>query len=156
MTQTCSFWWTSNIPLCICATLLYPFICRWWTCLQGSNGEADMENRIVDTVGEAEGGTDGESGRETWTLPCVKWQPVGIFRMTPGTQTSVLCQPGGVGWSERWDRGSRQRGCMSPYAWFMLIDGRSQHNIVKRLSFNLKEKKGQGMYSDKEDIPTCD
>ena len=31
-----------------------------------------MENRIVDTVGEAEGGMDGESGRETCTLPCVE------------------------------------------------------------------------------------
>ena len=24
-----SFLWLSNIPLCICTTLLYPFICRW-------------------------------------------------------------------------------------------------------------------------------
>ena len=24
-----SFLWLSNIPLCICITLLYPFICRW-------------------------------------------------------------------------------------------------------------------------------
>ena len=25
----CSFLWLSNIPLCICTTLLYPFICHW-------------------------------------------------------------------------------------------------------------------------------
>ena len=24
-----SFLWLSNIPLCICTTLLYPFICQW-------------------------------------------------------------------------------------------------------------------------------
>ena len=29
MTQFRSFLWLSNIPLYICATLLYPFICRW-------------------------------------------------------------------------------------------------------------------------------
>ena len=28
----------------------------WWTCLQGSNGDADTENRLVDPVGE--GGRD--------------------------------------------------------------------------------------------------
>ena len=28
----------------------------WWACLQGSSGDADTENRRVDTVGEGEGG----------------------------------------------------------------------------------------------------
>ena len=27
----------------------------WWTCFQGSNGDADRESRLVDTVGEGEG-----------------------------------------------------------------------------------------------------
>ena len=44
----------------------------WWTNLQGSNGDADIENRLVDTVEEKEGETNGESGIETYTLPHVK------------------------------------------------------------------------------------
>ena len=39
----------------------------WWTYLQGSNRGTDIENRLVDTVGEEEGGTDGESSIKTYT-----------------------------------------------------------------------------------------
>ena len=28
----------------------------WWTSLQESNGDADIENRLLDTVGEKKGG----------------------------------------------------------------------------------------------------
>ena len=33
--------------------------------LQGSNGDADIKNTLVDTGGEEEGGMDGESNMET-------------------------------------------------------------------------------------------
>ena len=39
---------------------------------QGSNADTDIENRLVDTVGEGEGGTNWESNMETYTLPYVK------------------------------------------------------------------------------------
>ena len=42
------------------------------TCLQDSNKDTDAENRFVGTVGKGEGGTDGESSSETYTLPYVK------------------------------------------------------------------------------------
>ena len=38
---------------------------------QGSNEVADI-NRLVDTMGEEVGGTNGESSVETYTLPYVK------------------------------------------------------------------------------------
>ena len=38
---------------------------------QGSNGNADIENRLVDTVG-GEDGTNWESNMETYTSPYVK------------------------------------------------------------------------------------
>ena len=44
----------------------------WWTYLQGSNGDADTENRLVGTVEEGESGTDWESSMETYSLPYVK------------------------------------------------------------------------------------
>ena len=40
----------------------------WWIYLQGSNGGADIENRLMDIVGEGEGGTYGERDMETYTL----------------------------------------------------------------------------------------
>ena len=44
---------------------------KWyqWTYLQGSDGDADIENRIMDVVGEGEGGTNWESSIEAYTLP---------------------------------------------------------------------------------------
>ena len=39
--------------------------------------ETDIENRLVDTVGEGAGGKDGECSTETCTSPDAKW-PVGI------------------------------------------------------------------------------
>ena len=38
LTQICSFVWLSNIPLCICTHLLYPFICRWTSRLRPCPG----------------------------------------------------------------------------------------------------------------------
>ena len=44
----------------------------WWIYLQGSSGDADIRSRLVDTVGEGEGGTNWKSNTETHTLPYVK------------------------------------------------------------------------------------
>ena len=43
------------------------------TYLQGSSGDTDMKNRLVDTVEEGEGGMNGKSVMETYTLPHVKY-----------------------------------------------------------------------------------
>ena len=44
----------------------------WWTYLQVSNGDADIENRFTDTeLGEGEGGTNGESSIESCVLSCL-------------------------------------------------------------------------------------
>ena len=45
----------------------------WWTYLQGSNGDTDIENRHVHGGGgEGGGGTSGESSMEAYTLPYAK------------------------------------------------------------------------------------
>ena len=44
----------------------------WWSYLWGSSGDTDMESRLVDTVGEGEGGTNWDSRMETSALPYVK------------------------------------------------------------------------------------
>ena len=100
----------------------------WWAYLQGSNRDTGIENRLGNTVGEGEGGTNWEISTETHTL--------GICCMTWGVRPSALWQPRRVGWGGRWEGGSRGRGHMYTYGWFMLMYGRNQHNIVKQLSSN--------------------
>ena len=41
----------------------------WWIYLQGRNRETDIENRLVDTAGEGEGGMHWERSIETHTWP---------------------------------------------------------------------------------------
>ena len=40
--------------------------------MQGMNRDADIQNRLVDTVGEGEGEVNWESNTDIYTLPCVK------------------------------------------------------------------------------------
>ena len=84
--------------------------------MQGSTGDADIENRLMDKGWgeEGEGGLSGESSTEAYTLTYVK-QPMGICWMTQGTQTGLLEQPRGVGKGGRWQGGSRGWGHMSTY-----------------------------------------
>ena len=63
---------------------------------------------------------------------------MGICCMAQKTQTGTLCQPRGVVWGGRWERGSTGRGYMHTYGWFMFKFDRKQQNSVKQLSFNKK------------------
>ena len=58
--------------------------------------------------------------------------------MSQGTQSGSLYQPR---WGGRWQGGSRGRGHMYTYGWFMLMFDRKQQNSVKQLSYNLKINK---------------
>ena len=40
----------------------------WWTNVQGSNRDADIEDGLVDTAGEGEGGTNWESSIDIYTM----------------------------------------------------------------------------------------
>ena len=40
--------------------------------MQGSKGDMDVKNRLLDSVGEGEGGMIWENSIETYTLPRVK------------------------------------------------------------------------------------
>ena len=114
---------------------------RWfrWTCLQGSSGDADTDLWIQ---WGRERGALWETSMETYIPTCKidsQWEfSVWCMELKPGT----LWQPRGVGWSERWERGSREKGHMYPYDWFMLMYGRKQHNIVKQLSSTIPDAWG--------------
>ena len=78
-----------------------------WYCLQGSNRETDIENRLVDMGREVERVRCME--RVTWklTLPYVKLIAKGICCMAKKTQTGVLYQPRRVGLRGRWEGSSK-------------------------------------------------
>jgi len=61
--------------------------------------------------------------------------------MSQETQTGALYQSRGVRWGGRWEGGSKGRGYMCIYGWFMMRFDRKQQNSVKQLSFNKKMKK---------------
>ena len=72
---------------------------------QGSNGDADRENRLVDTAGEGQGGANGESCMEIDTLLYVKQITSGDLLYDSGNSNRALGQPRGVGWAGRWEGG---------------------------------------------------
>ena len=104
----------------------------WWTYLQGSNGDADIQNRLMNTVGEGEGGTNWGSVIETYIIIC------GNLLHDTGSSNPVLCDN-----LEGWNvvgggKEVQQEGdiCMYTCGLFILIYGRNQHNIIKQLFFN--------------------
>ena len=122
----------------------------WLTYWQGRNRDADMENRLMDTAVEGEGGTSWESSVETCALPYVKLDSQWKFVIDRGSSDLKLCDnlSGGMGW-EGWMimmilllsillllQYSRRRGLTYTCGWLMLIYGRNQHNSVKQLSSN--------------------
>ena len=74
---------------------MFSMVAIRWMYLQGSNGEADVENRLGDTVQEAGVGWT-ENSLETYTLPYVTQQE-GISCVTRGAQPISVWQPKGVG-----------------------------------------------------------
>ena len=60
---------------------------HWCICLQGSSGDIDIKNRLVDRVGEGEDGANWESSTETCTLPYINRYAVGICSVTHQAQT---------------------------------------------------------------------
>ena len=60
---------------------------------------------------------------------------------------SVSTQKGGMGrkMGGRWEGGSKGRGYMYIYGWFMLRSDRKQQNSIKQLSFNKKRKRKENM-----------
>ena len=66
---------------------------RWygWAYLKGSNRDADIENRLVDTVEEGEGWINWEHSIETYTLPYIKHIASGNLLYYTGSSNPVFC-----------------------------------------------------------------
>ena len=99
--------------------------------MQGSKGDRDIKNRLLDSVGEGEGGLIWETSVETYTLPYVKQIDSGSLMYDSGQPKPMLwSQTRGKWWGERWEAGSGWSGHTDTYARFILMYGRNYHNIV--------------------------
>ena len=58
--------------MCVCVCVCDIEKWYWLTYLQGRNGDSDIENGLMDTVGEGESGTNWENNTNIYTLPSVK------------------------------------------------------------------------------------
>ena len=68
--------------------------------MQGRNRDAAVGNRLVDTVGEGEGGTTWEIRIDPYILPCVR--QTARRKLLYSTRSSGWCSvlTGGVDWGE--------------------------------------------------------
>jgi len=73
--------------------------------MRDSKRDTDVKNRLLDSVGEGEGGMTGENSIETCILPHVKWIT------SPGSMHETGCS-GPVHWddTEGWDGEGGGRG----------------------------------------------
>ena len=71
----------------------------WWTYMLGKNRDVDIQNRLMDTVGEGEGGMNWESSMEMHTLSCVK--EIANGKLLHRASNSAWCSwnlQDGMGW----------------------------------------------------------
>ena len=99
--------------------------------LQDSKRDTSVKNRLLDSVGEGEGGMIWENSIEICILPYVKQIA------SPGSMHDTGCS-GPVHWDdpEGWDgegggRGVQDGEHMYSHGRFMSVYGKNHHNIVK-------------------------
>ena len=104
--------------------------------MRDSKRDTDVKNRLLDCVGEGDGGMIWENSIETCILSYVKQIA------SPGSMHEAGCS-GLVHWDdpEGWDsEGGGREGQdgehMYTHGWFMWMYGKNHHNIVKQLAYN--------------------
>ena len=94
----------------------------WWTYLQ-DNRDANVENRLVGTAGEGEGGTNWESSADIFILPPAKQRLVGSSLITQGAEPSA---PDDLeGWGGGWAGRDTQEGgdiCTHTHTYTLMAD----------------------------------
>ena len=78
--------------------------------MQGSSGDADIGNRLVDTMGEGEDGMNWESIMETCITMCKIDSSGNLLLYNSGSSYR------GVGQGGRWEGASGRTGHMYPYS----------------------------------------
>ena len=72
--------------------------------MQNRKRDTDVQNRLLDSVGEGEGGIFRENSTETCILSRVKQiTSPGWMHETSALQAGALGRPRGIGWRGRWE-----------------------------------------------------
>ena len=74
--------------------------------MQNRKRDTDVQNRILDSVGEGEGGMFWENSTETSILSRVKQIATQVGCMRQVLRAGALGRPRGMGWEGRWEGGS--------------------------------------------------
>ena len=90
----------------------------WWTYLQGSSGDAERENRFVDTVWEEEGGTNWKNSMEIYITICKIDGGNLLCNIGNSTQCSVTTWSCGMGT----EVGRRFKEGTYVYQWLSHVD----------------------------------
>ena len=90
----------------------------WWIYLQGSDGDADTENKLVVTAGAGESGADWESSIEAYTLLSVKLDSLWEFAVwCKELKWGAPWQLREVEWDGSWEGGLRGTEHMYEVKW---------------------------------------
>ena len=111
----------------------------WWTYLQGSSGEADIENRLLDTVGKGEDGINRESSSKYIHYHVWNRQLSGELLCNTGSSP----WRGGMGW-EMGGRFKREGTCVPQWLIHVDIWQKPTQNckaMIVQLKINLYFKK---------------
>ena len=99
--------------------------------MQDSKRDTDEKNRLLDSVGEGEGGMIWQNSIETCILPYVK--QLTSPGLMPETWSSGLVHwDDPEGWDgEKGERGAQDREHTHAHGWFMSMYGKNYYNTVK-------------------------
>ena len=104
-----------------------------------SKRDTDVKNRLLDSVGDGEGGMIWENSIEMCILPYVK-QMTSPSLMHETGHSKPVHWDNPEGWDGEGDgRVVQDRGHMYTCGWFMSMYGKNHHNIVKQLASNLNK-----------------
>ena len=90
--------------------------------------ETDEKNRLLDSVGEGEGGVIWENSFKICIVLYVKESK--FYAWNRALKAATLVQPREVGWGASWEKGLGWGTHVHPY-WFMSMYGKNRHNFVK-------------------------
>ena len=98
--------------------------------MRDSKRDTDIKNRLLDSVGEGEGGMIWESSTEAFILPDVK--QITSASLTHETGHSKLVHwDNPKGWDgEGGGKGVQDEGHMYTHGWFMSMYGKNHYTIV--------------------------
>ena len=108
--------------------------------MQDSKRDTDVKNRLLDSVGEDQGGMIWENSIETYILPFVKGHQSRSNAWNRMLRAGALGWPWGMGWGRRWEGGSGWGTRVN--LWLMYVNvWQKPLQYCKVISLQLKKKK---------------